>query len=520
MGRKLILPAVIITVLVTALWSAPTTAAPEHQCGNACGIPGCSSCSFAGGLATCTSWCSGVDEEGEPTPGGQPTPEQPPEVGGGAPTVAPGGEVESTPGPASTPGPIRNECADCVPWPYCPSGYSSPFCVVTDGWTSWVHHWSCASEGSCNSPPSIPPPATPEPPCIPGFDDNGFDCLNDDQWGYQLYVWSRVPPQRVQVDPFPRWIVAMGADLPSPYQGGSPGTLTLQDYPVYPPYPGFCGPEGPGYSEGCWSEAAMFPDRLPGEDPQPGDVRDYRIGLRWRRLDQTGGQDLGPCPPICWDLDERDWNVGQDYGYGPVPAMRCGNPISHIYETSSWGKPHNGPRFISADEICPAGQDQCCEQVPSGDAEWDMPAYQVRVATYWGAEWAVRWELWEVVRIEEGECGCSGVDPQGSPFWTSCGEPPEGICVGTDEWWGAWGEPVYDWVEHREGWHPVDLRDYGEPSWYYSQWAVITTGEGEWCEFEYADPDPGDAVRVPVIEIQVPLSDPCLLDGTCPPGYP
>ncbi len=154
----------------------------------------------------------------------------------------------------------------------------------------------------------------------------------------------------------------------------------------------------------------------------------------------------------------------------------------------------------------------CCEQVPE---VWDMPAYQVRVPTYWGAEWKVKWEVWEEVG-REGECVCLG-----EPGEHECeGEP--GLCIrGTEHEHWAWiQEPVYDWVQHSEGWHPFDLRDFGEPTWYYESWAVITTGAGPWCEFEYADPNPGDTVRVPVIEIQSVLRDPCVFYGNCPPGYP
>jgi hypothetical protein len=205
--------------------------------------------------------------------------------------------------------------------------------------------------------------------------------------------------------------------------------------------------------------------------------------------------------------------------------MACGTSVTHIYETSSWGKPHNGPRFVSPEEACPPWQDHCCDQVPSRDSEWDMPAYQVRVPTHWGAQWAVKWQTYEQVGTEWDECGCSGVDLMGSPQWEGCGDPPVGICVGVHddpqtEWWGKWGEPVYDWVEHFDGWHAIDLRDFGSATWHYTSFAVITTGEGPWCAYEYADPNPGDTVRVPVIEVQSVLSDPCIIDGSCPPGYP
>jgi len=335
-----------------------------------------------------------------------------------------------------------------------------------------------------------------------------------------------VPPHIVQVDPFPRWLVAMGAPLPEPFESGEPGRLTLQDYPEYTP-PGLCAPNGPGFEEGCWSDPAAFPEREADEEPQPGDVRGFRIGLRWRRVrnDRPHENDLGVVPPVCWDFDEREWNVGANYGYGRIPAMECGSTsVTHIYETSSWGKPHNGPRFLPREEACDMTSyrertEGCCEQVPSGDGEWDMPAYQVRVYTTWGAEWAVQWDEWEVVGTEWGDCFCRA---EGEPLGVvheACpaGEPACGGCTG---WCGRLGEPEYDWVHHFEGWNPIDLREFGNSTWYHTSWAVITTGSGPWCAWEYADPNPGDTVRVPVIEIQSVLRDPCVIDDSCPPGYP
>jgi hypothetical protein len=128
------------------------------------------------------------------------------------------------------------------------------------------------------------------------------------------------------------------------------------------------------------------------------------MGLRWRRLDQTAGQDLGAYPPICWSFDEREWNEGQDYGYGPIGDSACGTQVTHVYDTSSWGKPHNGPRFFNPEDGCPSWKEHCCEQVPSGDGEWDMAAYQVRVPTFWGAEWALEWWAWERVPGREWTC--------------------------------------------------------------------------------------------------------------------
>jgi hypothetical protein len=194
--------------------------------------------------------------------------------------------------------------------------------------------------------------------------------------------------------------------------------------------------------------------------------------------------------------------------------------MTHIYETSSWGKPYNGPRFFNPEDACPAWKEHCCGQVPSGDGEWDMPAYQVRVPTFWGAEWALEWWAWE--RVPGGEwTGCfwhaeyTGATPgvRSCVPGTGNGEDTctEGAnCIQDDV-------PRYEWVHHFDGWHAIDLRRWGSsPTWYYTSWAVVTTGAGPWCAFEYGDPNPGTTVRVPVIEIQVGLEDPCEAERSCP----
>jgi hypothetical protein len=344
-----------------------------------------------------------------------------------------------------------------------------------------------------------------------------------------------VPPHIVQVWPFPRWLVGMGAPMPAPFESGSPGTLTLQDYPALSNSPGICSPNWD--SEGCWSKKNNKPDPV-REEPLPGDIKDFRIGLRWRRIDIMPGPDdpTGP-PAICWDWDEREWNIGQDYGYGSVPAVTCGKSVSHIYETSSWGKPKNGPNFIPAEDACTswtsscksgstASNCHCCEQVPSKmddwyhlpslyefdpDAgPWQNPAYQVRVPTYWALEWAAEWEQWDLV---DQDCECE------SAPWAEiagCDIDGDGEKDGGTKYKC---EDVYDWRKHNftdSRWNLVDLRNYDKTTWYYTSYSVRTTGSYAGCEFEYGDPNPGTSVRIPVIEVQSVLRDPCILDGTCP----
>jgi len=76
-------------------------------------------------------------------------------------------------------------------------------------------------------------------------------------------------------------------------------------------------------------------------------------------------------------------------------------------------------------------------------------------------------------------------------------------------------ERAYDWKYYSVDWYPIDLRDYGNAQWFYESWATVTTGAGEWCAWEYADPNPGDTVRISVIEVQSVIVDPCRLDGSC-----
>lgn len=503
---------VSVLLLLVTLCAIHEQAGAQGPCGS---CPPGSSCQFVCGEGQCRWQCAGGGAEPPTPPTAGPTA---PSTQEPLPSQTP--PPQGTPSPTSTPQPPEPglHCWDCVPWVHCPSGYARNLCVVfTPDGGQWLHSWSCMSAQECQSPPVSNNPGPPDPPCTPAYGGSGVDlnCSSDGgrgfDWGYLIQVWARVPPHRVRVWPFPRWLVAMGAPLPPPYQSGPPGTLTLLDEPAFSPHPSHCGPEGPGGEGGCWSAGIGFPSRPLGSEPQEGDVRNYQIGLRWRRVvsSQPHPSDLGAVPPTCWDFNERPWNIGADYGYGRVSSAACGTQVSHIYETSSWGLPPNGPRFVEGN----AG----CDKVPQ---VWDMPAYQVRVYTTWAAEWAVQFDRYECVEEGWSPCFCR---PEGEPvglLHESC-MADDSICQNCGGWCGR----VYtcsrrDWVHHFEGWYPMDLRRFGGATWYHTSWAVIAVGEGPWCPGGEYSGGPGSAVPVPVIEVQSVLRDPCIADRSCPPGYP
>ena len=551
--HKLVLVVVFIAVLVTSLAlgaARAAQAAPPCQvpCGGGKCPANCQSCTVTDdGLAACTVWCGGDSGGGDDQPpptAPPPPPASPPAPGPTSPpgpttmpppNPTPGGPTAPPPPPTPLPG---ESCYSCANLPYCASGYAD-VCVSGE----FLISFNCASAAACAPPtaiPTEPPPPPPQPPCPPSYSGSGggvdiANCSADGQrgfaWDVALSVSARVPPHRVQIDPFPQWLVALGAPIYNPRWDEpevDPGKMILMDYPDYTP-PELCAPNGPGDSGGCWSNTVDVPPLPEDAEPKPGDVRNYKIGLRWRRArsDMRHPNDLGSVPDVCWDFNERDWNVGEDYGYGRIPGQSCGSTIvEHIYETSSWGLPHNGPDFLPRKEACNMNnytqrENGCCEQIPSADGEWTAPAYQIKVYTTWAAEWAVEWEAWDPVGEEWPEEGCfcrAEGEPIGVPH-RPCPTEFQSWCGGCGSWCGQVGQARYDWVRHFEGWHPIDLRQWGGSEWYYLSYAVVTTGAGPWCAFEYGDPNPGDTVRIPVFEIQVVLMDPCVIDDSCPPGY-
>ncbi|MCB2160631.1 hypothetical protein KQH40_00935 [bacterium] len=85
------------------------------------------------------------------------------------------------------------------------------------------------------------------------------------------------------------------------------------------------------------------------------DIMNYTISVGWEQV---------PIPPL-WNWDERPWSA--------QPTASYGFQVYHTYETSSFGKPENGPDTMG---------------------NMDHPAYQVEVVTYWQPWLKVEWDQW------------------------------------------------------------------------------------------------------------------------------
>jgi len=368
-------------------------------------------------------------------------------------------------------------------------GVLSELCPELADFTIYVppgRSWGTLAWFSCRTFESCEPVDNDDdadPPCEPTISDGRVKLVCPDKWSYYIYAEAGIPPHRVKRSPFPRGLVTLENEfdlLAEPWISESGG-------------PHFGG-------DGFYSDKINVPDPI-REEPEPGDIKEYELGVRWRRVGDFHPQ-FGYVPPHCFNFDERAWNVarGDAAAACALPDVDGHVRVSHAYETSSWDKPGddngpswdnpaNGPRVDLENQVVPE--------------VWDLVSYQVKVATYWVVEWRDRWYAWDTTgEIEWDECGCWGTgEPTNEPYRRTCQAPP-GICINPGEWYGQVGEEAYDWVLHDSGWYALDLRAYGYANWYDTSYSTISGGEfagQDWWS------DVMDAVPVPVIEVQSTL---------------
>jgi len=233
--------------------------------------------------------------------------------------------------------------------------------------------------------PNDPNPACTRKPCIlpPSVGGGGVDqqqCNNG--WGASLSVRAQIPVMNVTRWPWPR------------------GLVTLNNHFWY---------EG-GDETSAWSQIALLNDNTCPDERCDGPVDinwngrvNIRLGLRWIRL-RPGLESIaaGAWPEhwIEWNFDEREWNIGKDYGLGTIKNVAYNSEhVVHYYETSSAGKELNGVNFgcrrffrpgVAVEYLQVPGRGQ----VPV-TCEEDLPAYQVTLITRWAAQWAFEYDKWE-----------------------------------------------------------------------------------------------------------------------------
>jgi len=192
-----------------------------------------------------------------------------------------------------------------------------------------------------------------------------------------------------------------------------------------------------------------------------GDVRNYKLQVGWFMR-----KDVAP----VWFFDEREW--------AEEPDQDIGMRVTHIYQTSSWGLPENGPSL---------------------EGELILPAYQVKVGTPWQPAVRRSWQTY--VRGERLAFECEQVDEDCWRLYRQCEDP------GTDREdkdCYAW-----EWETHDTGWQFIDLRTHGSRFPYYLSFqALDVTQPPADIPAVPLDQRTCGPIAVPVIEVQVILHGP------------
>ena len=139
--------------------------------------------------------------------------------------------------------------------------------------------------------------------------------------------------------------------------------------------------------------------------------------------------------PPAWFFDERPWNISNG-----VSNQATGYTVEHTFETASFptfegDKPSIGPSLTS--EL--------------------LPAYLVRVDTWWSGFIVREWDQYEWYQEwEDYDCNYSDKDAAGNPRDPNCRSENRGS--------RPKGPPVYRFAGHRREEDALDLRAYGWPT--------------------------------------------------------
>ncbi|MBU0493821.1 MAG: hypothetical protein KKA73_09270 [Chloroflexi bacterium] len=440
--------AILIAVITGLMVTSQSRFEPRFalaQGGGCGGIP-CTLACPEGQVCACTligggvyTWICGWPSEPPPPPTAVPRPTDVPPTPGGPTAIPQPTRPPVTPSP--TPCLDRYQVHLCEVATGCSPAYGRDVTYIYDCLTDLLigrYQGDCHVCWGTPTPSRTPGPTSiaPTPVCQPLIGAGGRvqvdpDCI--------AQVQAVIPCVEVYRTPYPRSLVGHETAFIA-----DPASHNVAEF---------------------WSN--QLPEGVPDDRTtcmgvQTWRYRHYQLGLKWVRIDSPqwdyGVGVPGPYPPQPnWNFDERSWNL--------VAPIASGEQVQHTYQTSSWGKPQNGPD--------------------------GLPSYQVRYTTYWALFWAVQFDEWECV---DGEDRCVPRNPDGTcrrqatSYLNYCGD----VCPGQSGN-AYWVCTECDWVPKFNGWHLIDLREDGAPNWYETSVKVAIPQQNRGCS---------SVIPVPVIEVQ------------------
>jgi len=318
------------------------------------------------------------------------------------------------------------------------------------------------------------------------------------EWGNLTLTANAVCPNNMVLrSPYPRTLI----NVPTQF------TLLLDDQYRY-------GPSKTGNWTAPTSPINIDSAALKDVDGSPkieGLFREMKIGLRARRLDAGepwfGYKAITP----TWTFNsgasgERVWNSNK-----AEDLVQKNVTATFTYQTSSAGLSLGGREFDSNSKTIANS--------------YNLPAYQVKLETACGFEWAMAWEVSVKDKIVK--------DPPDAPCFTPDETNPspsiaatEGCPTGqvaTGKWKFRWQPKTSidcgDGITAVEGWCGMDMKYYKLLPLPYAIRKVTTEG-GVFKGSTYWSPA-GAGIAVPVVEIQTVMREACVANGTCsPPSVP
>ncbi|MCP4643226.1 MAG: hypothetical protein GY851_22455, partial [bacterium] len=257
----------------------------------------------------------------------------------------------------------------CTPWDDCPSGWADVTVLYHRVNNSFiVVDVNCSAESECVLPTPAPQPTQPPQnlwPCnIPPVVESGMIRQPCDEWeGWYLQVEARIPPAGILRNPWPRGMVSIENCL---WYEGAQDVEAFSAEKALP-----C--ESVNYNR-TYDNSVYDCGGETGQVTEDAQVN-HQVGAAWRQWRMGDDPVFGytPMHEVTWVVEDREWNGGD--------TMYVGNEMCHIYQTSSWGLPADGPTWN------PECQDRTCDCDERVADYLGTESYHVKVETWWWPEY-------------------------------------------------------------------------------------------------------------------------------------